>query len=422
MMKKLFLGALLLTQTALADQALVIGIDRYPFLRSDAALLGAVNDANMMAERLGKLGFEVEVLTNDGAKLADIRQAFARQRAELEPGERFVFYFAGHGTLSDQPYLLPFDSEEGNLKSDLGEVELHRLLSQLPAQDRTVILDACFSESFLAWRGLGLAQRSRFYSKAPSRGLTPNGDEPVMSQAPVIYFVASRENEGAREDEFEGQVHGVFTYYLCSALLQPRPTWGNLQATVSARVAQHLADQQHPTLTAGASKKPVFGGELPAADRPVASNLWELFHADAPDPKRMSLQMEPNRSALSVGEKLRFTVDVRTPGYLVLLEHGVSGKVQRLFPLTNQLEAAQVKPGRIDIPGPELAFSPDRPGVERVRAFLLESPEEARQLLDAYDMVEGADYAAFARALEGFSSPATGAGRWTSELNFEVRL
>ncbi len=420
-MKKLILLLLLLSQSALADRALVIGIDRYPFLRSDATLRGATNDARLMAERLTGLGFQVELLTDDQAKLGSIRQAFAKEKAALKPNERFVFYFAGHGTLSDQPYLLPFDSHDNDFKSDLSENELHKLLAELPAADRTVVLDACFSESFLASRGLGLAQKSRFYAKAPSRGLNPQGDEPVMDQAPVIYFVASRENEGAREDDFGGKIQGVFTYYLADALLQPRPTWGNLQATVSAKVARHLEDQQHPTLTAAACKRPVFGGEPPPANQTVASNLWEVFHADRPDPSRLSLAMEPNRSALAVGDKLRFTVNVHSPGYLVLLEHGVSGKVQRLFPLSNQLEAARVQPGKIEIPGPAEAFAPDRPGVERVRAFLLESPEDARELLDAYQTVDGADYQAFARALEGIQAT-PGEGRWTSELNFEVRL
>lgn len=421
-MKRLLLLLLLLSQGALADRALVVGVDRYPFLRPGATLRGAVNDANLMAERLRSLGFEVEVLTDDQAKIESIRQAFARQKAALKPNERFVFYFAGHGTLSDQPYLLPFDSQDRTFKGDLSETELHKLLADLPARYRTVILDACFSESFLASRGLGLSQRSRYYPKAPARGLTAQGDQPAITQASVTYFVASRENEGAREDEFQGVVHGVFTYYLASALLQPRPTWGNLQAVVSARVAQHLEDQQHPTLTGGAYKRPVFGGEPPPSNQPVASNLWELFHADVADPSRLSLAMSPNRSALSVGEKMRFTVDVRTPGYLVLLEHGVSGKIQRLFPLSNSLEAARVQPGKIEIPGPEQAFAPDRPGVERIRAFLLESPEEARQLLDAYETVDGADYSAFARALEQRPVTTPAEGRWTSELNFEVRL
>lgn len=420
-MKKILLLVLLLAQSALADRALVIGIDRYPYLRRDATLRGAVNDARLMAERLTRLGFKVEVLTDEQARLESIRQAFAREKSELKPNERFVFYFAGHGTLADQPYLLPFDSRENTFQLDLSEKELHKLLGGLPAEDRTVVLDACFSESFLSSRGLGLTQRSRFYSKAPSRGLGPQGDQPVMEQEPVIYFVASRENEGAREDEFEGAVHGVFTYYLASALLQPRPTWGSLQAAVSARVAQHLEDQQHPTLSAGACRLPVFGGDPPPPEKPVASNLWELFHADQADPSRLSLAMAPDRSALAVGEKLRFTVQIGTPGYLVLLEHGVSGKIQRLYPLSNNLEAARVNPGKVEIPGSQQAFAPDRPGVERVRAFLLESPEEARQLLEAYQTVDGADYQAFARCLEG-REVTPGPNRWTSELNFEVRL
>ncbi len=409
---------LFLASTAYADRALVVGIDRYPFLRHQANLLGAVNDANLMARRLKDMGFQVELLTDEKATLAGLRQALQRQARQLEPGERFVLYFAGHGTLADVAYLLPFDSAEGKLATDLSEHELKKLLAALPTNERTVLLDACFSESFLASRGLGLARRNRFYPKATARSVSPQGDTPALGSEQVIYFVASRQNQGAREDELGGKMHGVFTYYLADALLQPQPLlWGDLQARVSTRVAAHLGDEQHPTLTPGAAERPVFGGSAPAAE-PQSANLWELYHRDRPDPARLELRMQPDRSQLKVGEKLRFTVEVGSPGYLVLLEHGVSGRIQRLYPLTGGLEAARVSPGRIEIPGPEQAFAPDRPGLERVRAFLLESPEEARALLDAYQAV---DYASFARALES-RQVAPGGGRWTSELNFEVRL
>ncbi|HXE73741.1 MAG TPA: caspase family protein, partial [Candidatus Nitrosotenuis sp.] len=48
---------------AWADKALVVGVDHYPDLRGEARLSGGANDARLMAEKLGEMGFEVVLLT-----------------------------------------------------------------------------------------------------------------------------------------------------------------------------------------------------------------------------------------------------------------------------------------------------------------------------------------------------------------------
>ncbi|MEW6277988.1 MAG: caspase family protein [Candidatus Eremiobacterota bacterium] len=397
--------SLTLTSAALADQALVVGVDRYPYLRSEAGLSGARNDANLMAERLRGLGFEVTVLTDDQATRKGILAALESQRQSLQKDERFVFYFSGHGTLADQPYLLPHDSEDDTLAADLSASELSKRVGALPAAHRTVLLDACFSETFLNAKGLGVERRARFYKKFRSKGLGPQGsngyDVPQSFDGPVVFFVASRENEVAREDRFDSGTHGVFTYYLANALLKPRPLWSELQSNVSALVCERLQDTQHPTLTPGIGNQPVFGGPPAPGSAPATTTAWDIFHRDNVDRSRLELAMLPDRATVGVGEKLSFQVKVGAPGYLLLLEHGVSGKVQRLFPLSASVTEARVEAGQtVAIPGTDQAFAADRPGTERVRAFLLQSEEEARQLLDAFEGVKTADFHSFAQTMK----------------------
>jgi hypothetical protein len=79
--------------------ALVVGIDKYEV----SPLLGCVKDAERVRDALiNYSGFpqeNIEMLTDEAATYKGILQAIVRHYQKAQPGDLFVFYFSGHGTL-----------------------------------------------------------------------------------------------------------------------------------------------------------------------------------------------------------------------------------------------------------------------------------------------------------------------------------
>lgn len=122
--------------------ALIVGNSQYESVYS---LKNAVNDADAMAEMLGRLGFEVTILQN--ARHEQFETTIDNFAKDAEGAEAAVFFYAGHGfQLGGANYLVPSDA---GLKSrDAIEKETLRLdsiIARLQARNRQtlIFLDAC---------------------------------------------------------------------------------------------------------------------------------------------------------------------------------------------------------------------------------------------------------------------------------------
>src|SRR5437660_1580079 len=108
------IAGLLMGTPARADQALVVGVNHYPGL-DGVDLKGCVNDAASVAAALrDNYHFDVVTLYDDNATRDSILVAIDKIAANIKPGERFAFYFAGHGTIGSNgsSVLLPSDAKE----------------------------------------------------------------------------------------------------------------------------------------------------------------------------------------------------------------------------------------------------------------------------------------------------------------------
>jgi len=388
-----------LATAAHADRALVVRVDHYPSL-VDRDLTGCANDARQMADVLKSLGFQVTLLTDAQASRDGILQALRNIQTTCKPTERFLFYFAGHGNGPNPANILTHSSLPQDARNDLQADDLNKVIRSIPASSRTVLLDSCFSGAMTR----ELEGRTRYYSRASSKGvelLANNQDTntylsgdgsntgPVLAPVDattVCYFTAARQNEVAHEYDFNGTSHGVFTFYLLQELKARPDLWGALQMGVSAGVAERVQNHQHPTLSPAFVAVPLFGnavvGGATATMRP--KSLWELFNADSVDPGRICIVMHPDRSTIQLGERIDFRVQVGADGYLVLLEHGVSGRVSLQYPVSGKATDGHVKRGDVvTIPDPGEKFEADAPGLERLRAVLFNSPEVADQVMAA---------------------------------------
>ena len=139
--------------------ALVIGNAAYP---GAGALKNPVNDANDIAAKLKKLGFDVTVRTD--MRYRDMLRSLTDFGDKVKEGSEALFFYAGHGMqVKGRNYLIPVDAEirtEGSVSSEA--VDVDQLLDKLSqARLSIVILDACRNNPFerrFRGGGQGLAQ------------------------------------------------------------------------------------------------------------------------------------------------------------------------------------------------------------------------------------------------------------------------
>ncbi|WP_254173986.1 nSTAND1 domain-containing NTPase [Planktothrix pseudagardhii] len=133
--------------------ALVIGINSYS--HGISSLKTAVSDATEIAHILeSKYGYTVTLLVDNAATLSQIRQVLETELPnQIQKGDRFLFYFAGHGIAlngEDGPegYLVPQDAKSGSISTYLRMSAVNKALLQLPCRHFLGILDCCFAGAF----------------------------------------------------------------------------------------------------------------------------------------------------------------------------------------------------------------------------------------------------------------------------------
>ncbi len=147
------------------DYALVVGVNdcsRYqlPDGTRPRPLRGAETDAVAVAALLRERGFgarNIHLITGTKATRDAIRAALGEAATRVHPTDRFLLYFAGHGTqVADRaPYDEPDRLDEALCASDADEHgaglvlddDLSRWLEEVDAGQVIVILDCCHSGS-----------------------------------------------------------------------------------------------------------------------------------------------------------------------------------------------------------------------------------------------------------------------------------
>ena len=413
-MKTIFsFSSLLCAMTALAvagngaraDKALIVGVNEYPKLTSAANLGGCVNDAKSIADAMKKQGFEVSLITNEDATKSKILGKLKSLQSDCKPEERFVFYFAGHGTVATDgnSVLLPNDASEGTEANDLTRDELYNAVTAIPAKSHSLLLDSCFSGGLA--RAIGRkVKKTRFYRRA-KLGLAPkkrelqanasDNNDHIAPGASACYFTASLGNQTSGEDDFEGKRDGVFTHFLLAKLesLSSATKWGEVQKDVTGQVADYMEQTQTPKLSPSSfTDQPVFGEKdggtpEPPKPEPAKRNVWDEFNEDKTDVSALELLMNPNKNLVKVKEQFVFQAKIGdADGYLVLLDRDVDGKVYLLFPRSGKLEDAKVSANStVRLPANSGAkYDADAPGNERVKAILFTSEANAQALLSVF--------------------------------------
>lgn len=267
--------------------ALLVAIDDYPApispLRGCVADIEAMHD--YLSARVGGDGHRLEalVLKNEEATRAAVIDNFRRHLGQAGPGDTALFCYSGHGsqcqTAPEFYYLEPdrldetlvcYDSRQPD-NFDLADKEISKLIADLAKNDAHVVLvlDSCHSGSATRSVETGNVRRvptdhrerplssylvtpSEFGEFAQSRGVTetPSGWT-RLPQGRHVVLSACQPEEEAKEDVFDGERHGVFSYYLLETLRNAHSDWTyrDLFARVSSMVRATVS-RQSPVIEA----------------------------------------------------------------------------------------------------------------------------------------------------------------------------
>jgi hypothetical protein len=261
------------------DRALLVGINAYP----NAPLRGCVNDVLLMTKLLHEHGFddkEITLLTDRRATKAQISRELQRLVRGLEPGDRIIYHFSGHGV------QLPARDDEGELDgldecqcpvdfdfsrdSAVVDDEIEKILARVPAGvEAIVISDSCHSGTLdrnlspitqwgarfmplpadLAWDAEVAKRRGmRIRSVAGRSGASPH----------AVVITGCEPDQTSADAPFREGFYGALTYHLVHELRSsPR---------ASLRAVMHKA--QRALVVAGFSQRPTLTGPGDLLDRP----------------------------------------------------------------------------------------------------------------------------------------------------------
>ncbi len=236
--------------------AVLVGINRYGGIPSQALLQGSLVDVELQRELLiHRFGFEpgdVIVLANEEATLEALNHVMAEQaRSTVRPLETLVFHFSGYGRWIQQPpqvasaealrlnpdgvpdgLMVPalLLNPTGSDPQDLPLSTWFDQLAQLSTPQLTTVLDCGFAYTDPAWRG-GLRLRSRPALFQSSRNLDASSSIVGAALASLTFpplqrglmLSATTPQELAAEAVWSGFSAGILTYLLTQYLWESTP-------------------------------------------------------------------------------------------------------------------------------------------------------------------------------------------------------
>lgn len=181
--------------------------------QSVASVPFALNDGNIFREYcLKTLGIpekQIKYIPNATGNQIKAQISWLQTICDVYEDAKIIFYYSGHGIPDESSrtaYLLPIDGLGTDITTGYKLDDLYNALGNIPSQNVTVFMDACFSgsarkdgkEMLVAAKGVAIKTRSG------------------MPQGNMVVFSAAQGDETAYPDYEEK--HGMFTYYLLKKL------------------------------------------------------------------------------------------------------------------------------------------------------------------------------------------------------------
>lgn len=272
--KALLLLLLCWTHSAFAADfyGLVIGIDQY---KNVNPLDGAVNDANILADSLTKIGAKkVKLLLNEHANRNEIKGAWEELTKEAKDGDTIFFSYAGHGAQEnervpnteadglDEFYVLAnFDATGPGTYERILDDDLQEWFSKVPNLNVILVSDSCHSGTMTR----GYKKSNLKYRKIPQQTISNDAlplsdnkkviDERQTKLKNVVSFSAVPDYEEVPEVRIGSEQHGALSWHLAQGLLgfADKNKDGNVDLAeikdyLIERVRMETEGQQHPQI------------------------------------------------------------------------------------------------------------------------------------------------------------------------------
>ncbi|MFH2141133.1 MAG: caspase family protein [Bacteroidota bacterium] len=247
---------------------LAIGINEYQ--KSSYNLNYAIPDVNAFTDAITKgandifASVHITSLQNSQATKANITKAVKEITAQSNPNDVFVFYYAGHGSMSVVEegqqsvfYLAPYEvtnlySDEILKVSGISAGELQNFSKEIKAQKQLFVLDAC--------------QSGGAVNTLVNRGAVEEKAMAILARSTGTYFLTASGSEQFA-GEFASLGHGVFTYAILMGLSGGE--YSVSEKLVSVKELSLLVEKNVPALSEkykGAAQYPVsygFGQDFP---------------------------------------------------------------------------------------------------------------------------------------------------------------
>lgn len=207
--------------------ALIIGNAKY----GQEPLRNPVNDARLMADVLGRLGFS-KVLKGENLNLINFKSMIREFINLIKPGDIAFFYFSGHGLqYQSTNYLLPIDHDiQAGWDIDGQAIQVGWILAGMAEATealKIVVLDACRDNPFCVE-----------YKSINSRGLAD-------MRAPKGSLIGYATAPGQIASDGEGD-NGLFTSEFVKALQLPGLKLEDVFKRTGAAVSKQSQDRQRP--------------------------------------------------------------------------------------------------------------------------------------------------------------------------------
>lgn len=249
------------------DYALLVGINAYP--DPSNVLDGCLNDVSDVSGLLrGSYGFassSIAALLDQAATAAAIQTAIQDTVATLRDGDRFLFWYSGHGDQMlygdiNSDVICPVDYD-GTPAHAVSIIQFHNMFGRIPAGVRAYWgSDSCFSGNLQRKFQLTTRRTRHFKRERPQtppvfkRSMTLQAAADALPN--IVLLAACRgDQESSEWASSGGRSNGAFTHFLLDVLEQSGGTGLAVSALISKTQAELTANNldQAPQCTGSAN-------------------------------------------------------------------------------------------------------------------------------------------------------------------------
>lgn len=386
------------------QRALLVGIGEYQIPNKDLPGIGI--DLILAQESLELIGFkkeQIKILSNEKATYANIKKHFEEWlSSDINPDDRVVFYFSGHGTRiydlnGDEPdradeVLMTHDAKlvrvnnRTTLKDVVVDDEFAEWIKKIPSNNVYLFIDACNSGT--ATRGTLLSNKSLgvdeakfkffYYDGMPSTPTEPS-ETSFLARELIISNYVSLSATQDHEKALSTNVGSYFTLGMNESIrnavndsvpLSMLDLQTNVQAFIKERVSKHLV--YHPNLSGSDSlRKEQFG-------------LIKINNGYGPAWKKIDnlstsgkfTEIKSNKTKYKKGEEIYIEINSPFDGYLNVVAIDSIDQSLVLYPNNYQVNN-KVSKGKTKIPADHGSFSliaDDPTGPTLIAAFISQQP------------------------------------------------